>query len=131
MANSRLAASSSHNNSLQSLAAFGLHAAALAASVSPPLVDITSQWKFVLLKQNSLSEARYVKAGQPQTSKVVVKKSPFLIQIGLAPVAGLEPTGPAPDLRQFIFEARLVYDADEQKVRSIVSFSLVTPRRTV
>ena len=49
-------------------------------------------------------------------AKVVVKKSPFLIQFAVEPVSG-DVTEPVPDLHAFQFEARLVYDTDESKVR--------------
>lgn len=77
---------------------------------------VLAPWRLNLVKQNCIGEEKYSKAGRSCMAKVVVKKSPFLIQFALEP-ADADVSEPPPDLHSFQFEARLVYEYDETKVR--------------
>jgi len=80
--------------------------------------------RLVILKQNCLADEKYMRNGITQTAKVVVKNSPFIIQLGLA--------GPGfyskeaanviysqVDLHQFIYDAKLFYDTDEDDKKEV------------
>jgi hypothetical protein len=105
-------------NGLQSLADAAKIPYASAAPPGPP-------YRCVLLKQNCIGEEKYNKGGRSCMAKVVVKKSPFLLQFALEP---LDPdqADSVPDLHSFTFDAKLVYEYDESKVRFLHRLSLLT-----
>lgn len=82
-------------------------------ALTPVQVSASSSYRLVLLKQNCIGEEKYSKAGRTCMAKVVVKKSPFLIQFAME---GLQPEQADINLHHFQFEARLVYEYDETKV---------------
>lgn len=83
---------------------------------TPPAAPPGAFYRLVLIKQNSIGEEKYSKAGRSCMAKVVVKKSPFLIQFAMEAISP-EYADQLPDLHHFQFDARLVYEYDETKVR--------------
>jgi len=79
--------------------------------------------RLIIQKQNCLAEEKFVRNGITQTVKVVVKNSPFIIQLGLAsPIYSGEMPGmifSQIDLHQFIFDAKLFYDTDEDDKKEV------------
>jgi len=70
--------------------------------------------QLVVLRQNALAEDKIVKNGHTKLYHIVVKNSPFLIQLGLTSRTGYFGK---PDfaLNQLAFEGRLFYDIDPEK----------------
>jgi len=90
-------------------------------SVTPAPVFLPP--RLVIQKQNCLAEEKFVRSGITQTAKVVVKNSPFIIQLGLAsPIYSGEMPGmifSQIDLHQFVFDAKLYYDTDEDDKKEV------------
>lgn len=83
-----------------------IHALQATANPAPQLV---------VLRQNSLAEDKLVKNGHTKHYHIVVKNSPFLIQLGLSNRAGGYFGKADLNLNQFAFEGRLYYDVDPEK----------------
>eukprot|EP01102_Stenamoeba_stenopodia_P014145 TRINITY_DN4669_c0_g2_i1.p1 TRINITY_DN4669_c0_g2~~TRINITY_DN4669_c0_g2_i1.p1 ORF type:complete len:443 (+),score=97.57 TRINITY_DN4669_c0_g2_i1:164-1492(+) len=84
---------------------------------SPALVQYVPP-RLVIVKQSSLAEETVTtKDGDLITVHIVVKHSPFLIQLGLAstPTTSMYPQPPLLDLNRLTFEARLLYDNGQEK----------------
>lgn len=76
--------------------------------------------RLAVIKQNALAEEKVVKNGTTQVVKIVVKNSPFYLALGIGSVFS-HPDSTISlynqlDVRQFTFDARLVYDEAENKV---------------
>eukprot|EP01103_Thecamoeba_quadrilineata_P004173 TRINITY_DN138_c0_g2_i1.p1 TRINITY_DN138_c0_g2~~TRINITY_DN138_c0_g2_i1.p1 ORF type:complete len:322 (-),score=62.67 TRINITY_DN138_c0_g2_i1:34-999(-) len=68
--------------------------------------------QLVVLKQNCLAEEQIPnKDGDITNVFVVVKHSPFIVQLGFLPTYN----GPQPDLNCLSFDVKLVYDSPEEK----------------
>jgi hypothetical protein len=68
--------------------------------------------QLVVLKQNCLAEEQIPnKDGDTTNVFVVVKHSPFIVQLGFLPTYN----GPQPDLNCLSFDVKLVYDSPEEK----------------
>eukprot|EP01103_Thecamoeba_quadrilineata_P004172 TRINITY_DN138_c0_g1_i1.p1 TRINITY_DN138_c0_g1~~TRINITY_DN138_c0_g1_i1.p1 ORF type:complete len:325 (-),score=71.47 TRINITY_DN138_c0_g1_i1:114-1088(-) len=68
--------------------------------------------QLIVLKQNCLAEEQIPnKDGDTTNVFVVVKHSPFNVQLGFLPTYG----GPQPDLNCLSFDVKLVYDSPEEK----------------
>jgi hypothetical protein len=68
--------------------------------------------QLVVLKQNCLAEEQIPnKDGDTTNVFVVVKHSPFVVQLGFHPTYN----GPQPDLNCLSFDVKLVYDSPEEK----------------
>lgn len=77
----------------------------------PPLPQITLP-QLVVLKQNCLAEEQIPnKEGETTNVFVVVKHSPFIVQLGFPSTY----TGPQPDLNCLSFDVKLVYDGPDEK----------------
>jgi hypothetical protein len=77
----------------------------------PPLPQLTLP-QLVVLKQNCLAEEQIPnKEGETTNVFVVVKHSPFIVQLGFPSSY----TGPQPDLNCLTFDVKLVYDSPEEK----------------
>jgi len=77
----------------------------------PPLPQITLP-QLVVLKQNCLAEEQIPnKEGETTNVFVVVKHSPFIVQLGFP----ASYAGPQPDLNCLSFDVKLVYDGPEEK----------------
>lgn len=71
--------------------------------------------QLVVIRQNSLAEDKLVKNGHIKNYHVVVKNSPFVIQLGIANRNGAFFGKQDHSVNQFSFEARLVYDIEPEK----------------
>jgi hypothetical protein len=82
------------------------------------IVSPTAQ--LVVLRQNSLVEEKLIKNGQPKAYHIVVKNSPFLVQLGLTsrnptPAVFFSASNKVLDIAQYNFEAKLFYDIEGDK----------------
>lgn len=104
---------------------------------TPPLTDTSPpappnpNGRLVILKQNCLTEEKFVRNGEPCNVRIVVKNSPFVVQVGYVHILKLfylfihcafifsyEPTTipPVPvDFKSMVFDARLIYDTPDEK----------------